>query len=149
MAGMALLALGVLLFSRLDEESTAVAIGGCFLAIGAGFGAVMVTATAVIVRHAPVDHAGVAGGLQQTALSVGPALGVAMATMLMAAHDDGHHAGGPGGRRRGRGAVRRRASRARRWCRRPGTRRSRRPRGPSAAASGPGRAAARRAAMRM
>ncbi|NUS88247.1 MAG: MFS transporter, partial [Streptomyces sp.] len=83
-AGMALLALGVLLFSRLDEESTAVAIGGCFLAIGAGFGAVMVTATAVIVRHAQVDHAGVAGGLQQTALNVGPALGVAAATMLMA-----------------------------------------------------------------
>ncbi|WKX74501.1 MFS transporter [Streptomyces sp. XD-27] len=82
-AGMALLALGILLLSRLDQGSTAVAIGGCFLVLGAGFGTVMVTATAVVVRHAPLDAAGVAGGLQQTAMNIGPALGVAAATMLM------------------------------------------------------------------
>ncbi|WP_431041404.1 MFS transporter [Streptomyces sp. P1-3] len=82
-AGMALLTLGVLLLTRLDQGSTAVGIGGCFLLLGAGFGTVMVTATAVVVRHAPADAAGVAGGLQQTAMNVGPALGVAAATMLM------------------------------------------------------------------
>ncbi len=43
----------------------------------------MVTATAVVVRQAPPESAGVAGGLQQTALNVGPALGVAAATSLM------------------------------------------------------------------
>jgi predicted MFS family arabinose efflux permease len=83
MAGMALLALGVLAFSRLDRASTAVTMGGCFLAMGAGFVTVMVTATAVIVREASENHAGVAGGLQQTAMNIGPALGVAAATMLM------------------------------------------------------------------
>ncbi len=59
------------------------AIGGGFLLVGAGFGALMVTATAVVVRHAPPESAGVAGGLQQTAMNVGPALGVAAATTLM------------------------------------------------------------------
>ncbi|WP_405806002.1 MFS transporter [Streptomyces sp. NBC_01187] len=81
--GAALVAVGVLTLSRLGEEAGAVGIGGAFLALGAGFVTVMVTATAVIVRRAPVAHAGVAGGLQQTALNIGPTLGVALATMLM------------------------------------------------------------------
>ncbi|MFI0258703.1 MFS transporter [Streptomyces sp. NPDC017056] len=83
--GAALVALGVLLMSRLDETSGAVAVGGCFLLLGAGFGTVMVTATAAIVHQASVHTAGVAGGLQQTALNIGPTLGVAAATMLMTA----------------------------------------------------------------
>ncbi|SED32289.1 drug resistance transporter, EmrB/QacA subfamily [Streptomyces sp. 2112.3] len=80
---MVLLALGVLVLSQLDRASTAPAISGGFLLLGAGFGAVMVTATAVLVHQAPVEHAGVAGGLQQTAMNTGPTLGVAVATMLM------------------------------------------------------------------
>ena len=80
---MALLALGIALFSELGPAATAPEIGGCFLAIGAGFGAVMVTATAVVVRHLPLAHAGVAGGLQQTAMNIGPTVGVAVATVLM------------------------------------------------------------------
>jgi EmrB/QacA subfamily drug resistance transporter len=83
LAGMGVLTLGVLLLSRLDEASTAVAIGGGFLLLGTGFGTVMVTATAVVVRHASAESAGVAGGLQQTAMNVGPTLGVAAATTLM------------------------------------------------------------------
>ncbi|MFG2135235.1 MFS transporter [Streptomyces sp. NPDC048650] len=82
-AAMTVLALGVLLLSRCDQSSATAAISGGFLLLGAGFGTVMVTATAVIVRHAPAAHAGVAGGLQQTAMNVGPALGVATATMLL------------------------------------------------------------------
>ncbi|OUC98436.1 MFS transporter [Streptosporangium minutum] len=82
-AGMALLALGILLLSRLGQAPASLAISGCFLVLGAGFSAVMVTGTAVIVHHASVDTAGVAGGLQQTAMNVGPALGVAAATTLM------------------------------------------------------------------
>ncbi|MEU5212767.1 MFS transporter [Streptomyces sp. NPDC020742] len=80
---MALLAAGILTLSQLDRTATPLAIGTGFFLLGAGFGAVMVTATSVIVRHASVDHAGVAGGLQQTAMNVGPTLGVALATMLL------------------------------------------------------------------
>ncbi|WP_405923341.1 MFS transporter [Streptomyces sp. NBC_00035] len=84
LAGMIALTSGVLLLSRLDRASTAVSIGGGFLLLGAGFATVMVTATAVLVRHASAESAGVAGGLQQTAMNVGPTLGVATATLLMA-----------------------------------------------------------------
>ncbi|WP_432144100.1 MFS transporter [Streptomyces sp. bgisy084] len=80
---MTLLTLGVFLLSQLDRTSTAPAIGAGFLLLGAGFGTVMVTATAVIVRHVSTAHAGVAGGLQQTAMNIGPTLGVATATMLV------------------------------------------------------------------
>ncbi|MFF1447970.1 MFS transporter [Streptomyces sp. NPDC058274] len=81
--GMALLTAGILVLSRLDQASTAVGIGSGFLLLGAGFGAVMVTATAVIVRHASRESAGVASGLQQTAMNVGPTVGVAVATTML------------------------------------------------------------------
>ncbi|MFE0173104.1 MFS transporter [Streptomyces sp. NPDC059002] len=80
---MAVLTAGVLVLSRLGTDPAAAAVGGGFLLVGAGFGTVMVAATAVVVRHAPVGDAGVAGGLQQTAMNIGPALGVALATALM------------------------------------------------------------------
>lgn len=83
LTGTVLLTAGVLALSGLGPGSSAVSIGGGFLLLGAGFGALMVTATAVVVRHAPAESAGVAGGLQQTAMNVGPALGVAAATTLM------------------------------------------------------------------
>ncbi|MFD3437049.1 MFS transporter [Streptomyces sp. NPDC058685] len=83
MTGMLLLALGILLVSRLDEASGFGPVSLCFLVMGAGFAPVMVTATAVIVHQASVNTAGVSGGLQQTAMNIGPALGVAATTMLM------------------------------------------------------------------
>ncbi len=46
-----------------------------FALLGAGFGAVMVAGTQVVVREAEVASAGVAGGLKQTAVNVGPTLG--------------------------------------------------------------------------
>ncbi|MFJ3951884.1 MFS transporter [Streptomyces libani] len=96
-AAMTLLTLGILVLSQLDRTSTAPAISGGFLLLGAGFGTVMVTATAVIVRHVSADHAGVAGGLQQTAMNIGPALGVATATMLVTLTAPGTTGGGPSG----------------------------------------------------
>ncbi|MFJ6983344.1 MULTISPECIES: MFS transporter [unclassified Streptomyces] len=60
-----------------------------FALLGAGFGAVMVAATHVVVRQVPAGSAGVAGGWQQTALNVGPVLGLAVATVLMGAGGDG------------------------------------------------------------
>ncbi|KOV61992.1 MFS transporter [Streptomyces sp. MMG1121] len=78
----ALLALGVLVLSR---AASAPVFGCGFGLLGAGFGTVMVAATHVVVREADVAVAGVAGGLQQTALNVGPALGVAAASTLLGA----------------------------------------------------------------
>ncbi|MFE5588655.1 MFS transporter, partial [Kitasatospora sp. NPDC056531] len=80
--GMALITSGALLTARLGPTSGAVAIGCCFLLLGSGLGTVMATATSAIVRGAATAEAGVAGGLQQTAMNIGPALGVALATTL-------------------------------------------------------------------
>ncbi|MFJ1968396.1 MFS transporter [Streptomyces sp. NPDC087903] len=79
-AAMAVLTLGVLVLSR-ATGTPALCTG--FALLGAGFGTVMVAATHVVVRQAPVGSAGVAGGLQQTAMNVGPVLGVAGAATLM------------------------------------------------------------------
>ncbi len=48
-----------------------------------GSPAVLVTATSVVVGRAPAEQAGVAGGVKQTAMNVGPAAGVALATTLL------------------------------------------------------------------
>ncbi|MGQ4377602.1 MFS transporter [Streptomyces sp. SAS_267] len=82
-AGTLVLTLGVLLLGRLGPTSTALPVACGFLLLGAGFVTVMVTATAVTVRHAPAASAGVAGGLQQTAMNIGPTLGIAVAATLM------------------------------------------------------------------
>lgn len=50
-----------------------------FAVLGAGFAAVMVTATASVVGDAPAGYAGVVGGLKQTAMNVGPTFGIAVA----------------------------------------------------------------------
>ncbi|MFB7248768.1 MFS transporter [Streptomyces populi] len=82
-AGTLVLTLGILLLARLGPGSTALPIGCGFLLLGAGFVTVMVTTTTVAVRHAPTASAGVAGGLQQTAMNIGPTLGIAVAATLM------------------------------------------------------------------
>ncbi|MEU5915320.1 MFS transporter [Streptomyces sp. NPDC047141] len=87
--GAALLTLGVLLLARLDATSGAAPVGAAAALLGAGFVTLMVTATSVVVHRAPAEHAGVAGGLQQTAMNVGPALGVAIATLLLGLVPDG------------------------------------------------------------
>ncbi|MEU0601120.1 MFS transporter [Streptomyces sp. NPDC006393] len=78
-AAMAGLALGAVVLAR---ATGTLALCTGFALLGAGFGTVMVAATQVVVRQAAVGSAGVAGGLQQTAMNVGPALGVAAATTL-------------------------------------------------------------------
>ncbi|WRZ95858.1 MFS transporter [Streptomyces sp. NBC_01007] len=83
-AGTLVLTLGVLLLARLDKTSTAVPVAAGFLLLGAGFATVMVTATAVVVRQVSAASAGVAGGLQQTAMNIGPTLGITVAATLMA-----------------------------------------------------------------
>ncbi|MFJ4782548.1 MFS transporter [Streptomyces sp. NPDC088794] len=78
-AATVVLAAGILLLSR---ASGTLAICTAFALLGAGFGTVMVAITHVVVRQAPAESAGVAGGLKQTAMNIGPTLGVAVATTL-------------------------------------------------------------------
>nr|WP_099908129.1 MFS transporter [Streptomyces sp. TLI_171] len=56
-----------------------VATGVASALLGAGFAAVMVTATGSVVGDAPPGYAGAVGGLKQTAMNVGPTLGIAAA----------------------------------------------------------------------
>ncbi|MEU5770752.1 MFS transporter [Streptomyces asoensis] len=79
-AAMGVLAAGLLVLAAVSGPA---AVGAGFALVGAGFGTVMVAATHVVVRRSPAESAGVAGGLQQTAMNVGPVLGVASATVLM------------------------------------------------------------------
>ncbi|WP_409468333.1 MFS transporter [Streptomyces sp. HC307] len=79
-AAMAVLTVGILVLSA---GSATLTLCCGFALLGAGFGTVMVAATHVVVRRAPVESAGVAGGLQLTAMNLGPVLGVAVAATLM------------------------------------------------------------------
>ncbi|MEV0406780.1 MFS transporter [Actinoallomurus sp. NPDC050550] len=83
--GSALLSLGVLGMSDLTSTGTWAVSGMCFALMGAGFAAVMVTATGTVVGDAPAGYAGVVGGLKQTAMNVGPTLGIAVAAILLQA----------------------------------------------------------------
>ncbi|GAA2235109.1 hypothetical protein GCM10010430_14830 [Kitasatospora cystarginea] len=78
LTGTLLVALGIAGLSRLGQGSWA-ELGAAFAALGAGFATVMVTTTGTIVGDAPPGYAGVIGGLKQTAVNVGPTLGVAVA----------------------------------------------------------------------
>jgi len=59
--------------------------GLVFGVLGAGFAAVMVTATGSVVGDAPPGYAGVVGGLKQTAINIGTAVGIAVAASTMSA----------------------------------------------------------------
>ncbi|MFD4658181.1 MFS transporter [Kitasatospora sp. NPDC058444] len=89
LSGMVLISAGALLTAGLGSGSGTVAIGGSFALLGAGFGGVMATATAMVVRGAAATRAGVAGGLQQTVLNIGPALGIALAATTAGRADPG------------------------------------------------------------
>ncbi|MFG2617356.1 MFS transporter [Streptomyces sp. NPDC048507] len=64
-----------------------------FGVLGAGFAAVMVTATGTVVGDAPPGYAGVVGGLKQTAMNVGPSIGIALAASAGAGTGAGSGAG--------------------------------------------------------
>jgi EmrB/QacA subfamily drug resistance transporter len=76
--GMALLGVGMLGLSRLAWRTDYGDIWPWLLAIGLALGLVQAAATQTIVGNAPVRMAGVAGGLQQTALQIGGALGTSV-----------------------------------------------------------------------
>ncbi|WNI26580.1 MFS transporter [Streptomyces sp. ITFR-16] len=82
-AGQSLVVLAVAGLSRLGPDSPWVMTGVGFAVLGAGFTAVMVTTTGTVVGDAPSGFAGVVGGIKQTAMNVGPTLGIAVAASMM------------------------------------------------------------------
>ncbi|MEU5049007.1 MFS transporter [Streptomyces sp. NPDC021096] len=82
-AGILLVVLGLTGLSRLTTAGTWTATGAAFAVLGAGFATVMVTATGTVVGDAPAGYAGVVGGLKQTAMNIGPTLGIAVASSMM------------------------------------------------------------------
>lgn len=74
--------------STLDAASGTAATSLWFALLGLGLAPVMVGATEVIVGNAPLEHAGVAGGLQQAAMQVGGSLGTAVLGAVMASRVD-------------------------------------------------------------
>ena len=84
-AGMTLAAVALFGLSRLGAASSPNDTIVWFLLLGLGLSPVMVGATDVIVGNAPVALAGVAGGLQSTAMQVGGTLGTAVLGAVMSA----------------------------------------------------------------
>ncbi len=73
--GLAAVAGGLGLLTRLTAGSGYDAIWPAFALLGAGIGLVLTASSEAIVGNAPVDDAGVAGGLQSTSVQLGAVLG--------------------------------------------------------------------------
>ena len=87
-AGMLLAAVALFGLSRLSLTSSLSDTIGWFALLGLGLSPVMVGATDVIVGNASVELAGVAGGLQSTAMQVGGTIGTAVLGATMSAKID-------------------------------------------------------------
>jgi EmrB/QacA subfamily drug resistance transporter len=85
MAGMLMAAAALFGLSRLGAGAGPNDTIAWFVLLGLGLSPVMVGATDVIVGNAPVELAGVAGGLQSTAMQVGGTLGTAVLGAVMSA----------------------------------------------------------------
>jgi EmrB/QacA subfamily drug resistance transporter len=83
--GMLLAAIALFGLSRLSATVSPSHTVLWFLLLGLGLSPVMVGATDVIVGNAPVELAGVAGGLQSTAMQIGGTLGTAVLGAVMSA----------------------------------------------------------------
>lgn len=81
-----LLAVAVALFGLLDlgVHSSYVHLWPPFVLLGLGIGLVVVASTDAIVGNAPVDGAGIAGGIQSTAVQLGGVLGTAVLGSVIA-----------------------------------------------------------------
>ncbi|KJY39316.1 MFS transporter [Streptomyces katrae] len=82
-AGTLLVAFGIVGLVRIEAPGPWWITGLAFAVLGAGFATVMVTATGTVVGDAPAGYAGVVGGLKQTAMNIGPTLGITVAATLM------------------------------------------------------------------
>ncbi|GAA0459298.1 MFS transporter [Streptomyces sp. NPDC046215] len=87
-AGMVLSTVACFGMTSLEPDSGSFWMSVWLGLFGLGLAPVMVGATEVIVGNAPLEHAGVAGGLQQAAMQVGGSLGTAALGAIMAARVD-------------------------------------------------------------
>ncbi|APS18275.1 MFS transporter [Streptomyces sp. Tue 6075] len=85
LGGVLLVVLGTGWLAGTGSGTGPVAMGAAFALLGAGYATVMVTATGTVVGDAPAGYAGVVGGLKQTAVNIGPVLGIAVAAGLLPA----------------------------------------------------------------
>ncbi|GAB1820734.1 DHA2 family efflux MFS transporter permease subunit [Herbidospora sp. RD11066] len=83
--GMLITALAMFLMSRLSIEAAFLDSAIPFALLAFGLSPVFVGATEIIVGNAPEELSGVAGGLQQSAMQVGGALGTAILGAIVAA----------------------------------------------------------------
>jgi EmrB/QacA subfamily drug resistance transporter len=88
-AGMVLIAVQLLYFSRLDQDSTFWSLLPAFLVGGVGMALTMTPSAAAATRSVPVDKAGVGSAVLNAARQVGGAMGIAVMGAIMA-----HEAGG-------------------------------------------------------
>ncbi|WP_051571961.1 MFS transporter [Cryptosporangium arvum] len=77
--GTVLVVLGIAALSRVGPDTPTPGLAAALAVIGAGYAAVMVTATGTVVGDAPPGYAGLVGGLKQTAMNIGPTVGTAVA----------------------------------------------------------------------
>nr|WP_271216568.1 DHA2 family efflux MFS transporter permease subunit [Streptosporangium carneum] len=83
--GMLITALAMFLMSRLSLEAAFIDSAIPFALLAFGLSPVFVGATEIIVGNAPEDLSGVAGGVQQSAMQVGGALGTAILGAIVSA----------------------------------------------------------------
>jgi len=83
--GMVITALAMFLMSRLGIEASFAESALPFVLLAFGLSPVFVGATEIIVGNAPLELSGVAGGMQQSAMQVGGALGTAILGAVVAA----------------------------------------------------------------
>jgi EmrB/QacA subfamily drug resistance transporter len=76
--GLGLVGVALLLMTGIEPDSGFAAFGPSLVMIGAGLGFVITASAEAIVGNAPVDDAGVASGLQSTAIQVGGVMGTAI-----------------------------------------------------------------------
>jgi EmrB/QacA subfamily drug resistance transporter len=81
---MLLVGLGLLSFLGLKPDSSYIHLWPGFAAVGLGFGVATVTASDEIVAGAPVDQAGIAGGITSTAQQLGGVIGTGLLGSLLA-----------------------------------------------------------------
>jgi EmrB/QacA subfamily drug resistance transporter len=83
-AGMLMISLALFLLTGLEPDSGYLHLFPEFVLVGLGIGMVIAASTDAIMGNVDVDHAGVAGGLQSTAIQLGGVLGTAVLGSLLA-----------------------------------------------------------------
>lgn len=84
MLGLVLIGAGMLFMTGMHAESSYAHLWPGLAAVGIGMGLMVTSSSEAIVGNAPVDDAGIAGGLQATAMQVGGVMGTAILGSVLA-----------------------------------------------------------------